>query len=179
MTDSDTRTELWATIPGCSSYEVSSRGNVRSVDRTLANGRRLRGQMLALRFSTRGYPQTNLRTDGGKPVTKEVHGLMMAALTARYEPGNAQPPGTQVRHWNDVSDDNRWAPGGEANCGPGKPGNLIWGTPKEQWDDKLRNVPLPLATAPRWSRRVADYAGSLLRRARSVTTGLSQGRRSL
>jgi hypothetical protein len=178
MTDSDVQTELWARIPGFSSYEVSSRGRVRSVDRRLANGRRQPGKDLALRFSTRGYPQTNLVDDEGTPRTREVHGLMMPALTAAYEPENAQPPGTQVRHWNDVSDDNRWAPGGEDACDRGE-GNLIWGTPKQQWDDKLRNVPLPLASSPRWSRRVADYAGSLLRRARSVTTGLSQGRRSL
>ena len=33
--------------------------------------------------------------------------------------------------WSDLSTDNRWAPGGEMNCGPGKPGNLVCGTPKE------------------------------------------------
>jgi hypothetical protein len=137
----------------------------------------VKGRMLSLRLSTRGYPQTNLRTDEGKPVTKEVHGLMMPALTAAYEPLNVQPPGTQVRHWNDISDDNRWAPGGEDACRRGA-GNLIWGTPKEQWNDKLRNTPTPLATAPTWSRRVADYVGSLIRRSRRVTSGRATGRRS-
>ena len=51
--------------------------------------------------------------------------------------------------------------GGEANCGPGKPGNLVYGTPKENAADKLRNVPLPLATRRSPSRRVADYVRAL------------------
>ena len=177
-TDSDVRVEKWATPIGFSSYQASNgqpdgNGKVRSVDRTLGNGRRQPGQELSIGLSTRGYPKTTLRRDDGKPVTIEVHALQMLAFVGEC------PPGQQVRHYNDVPTDNRWAPGGAANCGHGKPGNLVHGTPKDQWDDKLRNVPTPLASSPSWSRRVADYAGSLLRRARSVTTGLSQGRRSL
>jgi hypothetical protein len=101
----------------------------------------------------------NLTADDGTRQTREVHALVMAAFEGPC------PPGRQVRHWNDIPTDNRWAPGGEAACGPGLPGNLVYGTPKQQWDDKLRNVPAPLATHRHWSRRVTDYVGSLLRRA--------------
>ena len=163
MTASDERTQVWKAIPEFSSYEASDgqpdgRGEIRSVDRTLAGGRRCKGRVLALRLSTRGYPQVNLTDDDGIRQTREVHALQMAAFEGPC------PPGRQVRHWNDIPTDNRWAPGGEANCGPGKPGNLVYGTPKQQWDDKLRNVPAPLATRRHWSRRVTDYVGSLLRR---------------
>jgi hypothetical protein len=158
VTASDERTETWQSIPGFSSYEASDRGGIRSVDRVLAGGRRCKGQVLAQRLSTRGYPQVNLNADDGTRQTREVHALMMAAFEGPC------PPGRQVRHWNDVPTDNRWAPGGEANCGPGRPGNLVYGTPKQQWDDKLRNVPAPLATRRHWSRRVTDYLASRLGR---------------
>jgi hypothetical protein len=156
-------TEAWKPIPDFSSYEVTDGqphgyGQVRSVDRTLAGGRRCKGQLIAQRPSTRGYPQVNVTDDDGTRQTREVHALQMAAFEGPC------PPGRQVRHWNDIQTDNRWAPGGEAACGPGKPGNLVYGTPKQQWDDKLRNVPAPLATHRHWSRRVTDYVGSLLRR---------------
>ena len=115
------------------------------------------GKALAQRPSTRGYPQVNLNADDGTRQTREVHaddGGVRGPVT----------PGRQVRHWNDIPTDNRWAPGGEANCGPGRPGNLVYGTPKQQWDDKLRNVPAPLATRRHWSRRVTDYLASRLGR---------------
>ena len=157
MTASDERTETWKAIPGFSSYEASDRGGIRSVDRVLAGGRRCKGQVLAQRLSTRGYPQVNLNADDGTRQTREVHALMMAAFEGPC------PPGRQVRHWDDDPQHNVWAPGGEEACRRGE-GNLIYGTPKQQWDDKLRNVPAPLATRRHWSRRVTDYVGSLLRR---------------
>jgi hypothetical protein len=151
------RTEMWKAIPGFSSYEASDRGQVRSVDRVLAGGRQCTGRVLAQRLSTRGYPQVNLNADDGIRRTREVHALMMVAFEGPC------PPGWQVRHWDDDPQHNVWAPGGEDACRRGE-GNLIYGTPKQQWDDKLRNVPPPLATRRNWSRRVASYVGSPLRR---------------
>jgi hypothetical protein len=157
MTVSDERPEMWKVIPGFSSYEASDRGQVRSVDRVLAGGRRCKSQLIAQRLSTRGYPQVNLNDDDGIRRTREVHALIMAAFEGPC------PPGRQVRHWNDIPTDNRWAPGGEEGCRRGE-GNLVYGTPKQQWDDKLRNVPAPLAKRRYWSRRVTDYVRSPRRR---------------
>ena len=153
MTDSDVRVETWAVIPGYFG-ELTSDGRVRSVDRVLAsNGRRVKGGELAQTVTNRGYVQVKLYDAQGVRQTRTVHTLMMLTFEGPC------PPGKQVRHWNDVPTDNRWAPGGEASCGPGKPGNLVYGTPKEQWDDKLRNA----APEPSLSRRVVNYVGSLLR----------------
>jgi NUMOD4 motif len=148
MTANDPAAGSWKPIPGFSFYEASTgqpdgRGEIRSVDRTLPGGRRCKGQVLAARLSNSGYPQVNLRDDQGARQTRPVHSLMMLAHEGPC------PPGKQVRHYNDISDDNRWAPGGEANCGPGKPGNLIYGTPKQNRDDRHRNSPPAPKPPPR------------------------------
>jgi hypothetical protein len=158
------RTEAgtWAPCgPPFSSYEATDgqpdgRAQVRSIDRVLAGGRRCKGQRIAQSLSTRGYPRVTIRDDDGVRHTIEVHALVMMA----HEPGPCPPAFYQVRHWNDVSTDNRWAPGGEAAILAGGPGNLVYGDAKQQWDDKLRNRPSP----PSWSRRVKNYLASRLKR---------------
>jgi hypothetical protein len=164
MTASDVQAGTWAPCgPPFTSYEASDGqpdgfARVRSVDRTLAGGRRCKGQRIAQSLSTRGYPKVTIRDDDGNRVTIEVHALVMMA----HEPG-PRPPGAQVRHWNDESTDNRWAPGGEAAILAGGPGNLVYGDAKQQWDDKLRNRPSP--PQPRsLSRRVANGVRAFLRR---------------
>jgi hypothetical protein len=171
VTASDARAGTWAPCGHpFSSYEVSDgqpdgRARVRSVDRRLAGGRRCKGQEIAQSLSTRGYPRVSIRADAGNRVTIEVHALVMMA----HEP-EPRPPDAQVRHWNDVSTDNRWAPGGEAAILAGGPGNLVYGDAKQQWDDKLRNrTPAEQAAftgrhIPSRSRRVAGNWLSRLKR---------------
>jgi len=140
----------WKDLPGFTGYQSATApipgtlDQVRSVER-FVNGRRYRGVVIASRLSTRGYPQVTIPGDDGKLHTIAVHALVMLAHEGPC------PPGLQVRHWNDDPLDNRWAPGGEDGCRAGA-GNLVYGTPKEQWQDKLRNRPSP----PRRSRGVTS-----------------------
>lgn len=158
MTASDVQagTWWWKPVPGyfC---EVSNWGEARSVDRVLGNGRRVKGTPLSVTISNRGYVLVKVYDHDGVRQTKTMHSLQMLAFEGPC------PPGKQVRHWNDIGDDNRWAPGGEAGCRAGL-GNLVYGDEKQQWQDKLRNRPEPLVTHRSWARRAVDYAASRLRR---------------
>lgn len=60
-------------------YEVSSSGDVRSVDRLDPAGRRRLGQMRIPQVGKRGYPVINLRKDG-KTFSKKVHHLVALAF---------------------------------------------------------------------------------------------------
>lgn len=111
---------------GFSAYQASDHGEVRSVDRTHADGRRLRGRVLKSRPARNGYLLVDLTDDTGKVWTRTVHSLVMLAHAG--PPG----PGQQVRHLDDDPLNNRWAP----VC---PPGNLVYGTPGENAQDKFRN----------------------------------------
>ena len=157
MTASDVATwkpGTWKPVRGFTGYEARDRGAIRSTDRVTC-GRQCKSVVLATRLSTRGYPQVNVRGDDGRMRTIAVHQLVMLA----FEEGPC-PAGMEVRHWNDDPLDNRWAPGGEAGCRAGL-GNLVYGTPKQNAADKLRNRPSPPART-RWSRRVVGYVASRL-----------------
>jgi hypothetical protein len=91
-------------------WGASSLGNVRTVDRTLASGRRVGGKVLAQRPDKDGYPTVKL---GGKPVRVAV--LVQLAW--------AGPP--VVRHLNGDRSDSR-------------PGNLVYGSWVENEGDKKR-----------------------------------------
>ena len=153
----------WNPIRGFGGYEAWDRGAIRSTDR-IVKGRRYKSVVLATRISNRSYELVNVRDDDGNVRTCTVHTLMMLAF--EEEPC---PPGMEVRHWNDDPLDNRWAPGGEAGCRAGL-GNLVYGTPKQNAADKLRNRPQSQpVTRLRWSRRVTAavrHAASRLRRRR-------------
>jgi hypothetical protein len=156
MTASDVRAGTWAPVgPPYSSYEATPgrpgvRGEIRSVDRTV-KGRRYKSVTLAQRKPGK-YWQVNAVSDDGKVQTVAVHTLIMLAHEGPC------PPGKQVRHFDDDPDHNWWAPGGEAACRRGE-GNLVYGTPRDQWDDKLRNRP-----SPSLARAVARHVASLVRR---------------
>lgn len=111
--------ETWLRVPDWRSYEVSDGGNVRSVDRVLADGRHCGGVTLTAKPDAHGYPRVTLR-DGNRRKTVKVHVLVMAAFTGPC------PEGQQVRHWNDNPLDNTL-------------GNLVYGTPKDNAEDKKRN----------------------------------------
>ena len=147
----------WTAVPGyyCEVTDGQPVGNgqVRSIDRiVLAGGARCAGAdpCRSGLYHPRLPAGRTCTTTQGNRQTIEVHSLMMLA----YE--GPCPPGKQVRHYNDVSTDNRWAPGGEANCGPGKPGQLVYGTPKENIADGMRNNP----PAPKLPPRLCEPHGN-------------------
>lgn len=156
---------MWSPpIPGYSSCIAGDRGDIASIDRTLPDGRRRTGQVLKSRASNRPtgpgakYRLMNVTDDDGQRQTCTVHWLQMLAFEG---PAAA---GEQTRHYNDVPDDNRWAPGGEANCGPGKPGNLVRGTQPQNEADKARNAEMArllemgrLVRAPRPQSRLRRW----------------------
>ena len=78
------------------------------------------------------------------------------------------PPGKQVRHYDDDPDHNWWMPGGEAAIVAAGVGGLMYGTPKEQWQDKVRNrIPVTVSEIvpePRRSRWVRFNLASRIRR---------------
>jgi hypothetical protein len=149
MTDSDSPLEKWEpferweTIPGFSSYQASTLGGVRSVDRTLADGRARKGQRIATRVSNKGYILLNLVDDNGVRQTMTLHRVILATFDGEC------PPGQQARHLDDDPTHNSWAPGATREERMAAGGNLMYGTPPEQYTDKLSNgtaPPLPPAT---------------------------------
>jgi hypothetical protein len=158
MTASDVHTEVWRPIGhGFSAYQASNRGRVRSVDRTLAGGRRCKGVVLRTRVSNRGYALVNVRDDYGTVQTRTVHTLVMLAFVG------LPPRGLETRHLDDDPLNNRWAPGHEkASRAAG--GNLIYGTPAQNAADKIRNAAPLRRRDRRWSQRVMTTVRHWLRR---------------
>lgn len=95
----------WADIEGFPGYQVSSCGNVRSLDRVVVQGhktkgsveRRFKGKLLTPRRARNGYEMVML---GAGSKNHLVHRLVAAA----FIPGDTQ---LQVNHKNGVRDDNR------------------------------------------------------------------------
>lgn len=126
--------ECWRPVPGYEGlYEVSNLGRVRSLDRDVvimmpggwktASGRTVRhyrGKVLRQTIGDHGYPYVTL-SNAGVQTHHQVHVLMLTAFD------RPRPPGQEGRHLNDIKTDNRW------------PGNLAWGTRKENFADRLRN----------------------------------------
>lgn len=92
--------ERWRPIPGHRGYEASSEGRVRSVARTLRDGRPAGGVVLAQQADRDGYRTVKIR---GKGVRVNV------AVQLAF----AGPP--EVRHLDGDRENNR-------------PGNLAWGS---------------------------------------------------
>jgi hypothetical protein len=148
MTASNVPAEVWRPIGhGFTAYQASDLGQIRSVDRTLAGGRRCKGIVLKTRVSNRGYLLVNLRDDYGVVQTRTVHTLVMLAF--------AGPPraGLETRHLDDDPLNNRWAPGGE-KVSREHGGNLVYGTPAQNAADKIRNAAPPPSRRRRWSQSV-------------------------
>ena len=126
---------LWGPLSkyGFSAYEASDYGEVRSIDRVAPDGRRLRGRVLKPRIPSNGYPTVNLTDDTGVVRTRTVHSLVMLAHVGEC------PDGQQVRHLDDNPLNNRWAPGATDDEVRANGGNLVYGTPPENAEDKFRN----------------------------------------
>lgn len=104
-------TERWKDIPGHKGYQASSLARIRSVPRTLADGRKAGGTVLAQQDDKDGYPTVKLSR-------KRVRVSVIVQLAF------AGPP--EVRHLD--SD--------RQNC---KPENLAYGSKVENEQDKAEN----------------------------------------
>ena len=125
--------ERWRPIPGHRGYEASSEGRVRSVARTLRDGRAAGGVVLVQQEDRDGYRTVKL---GARRVRVNV--AVQLAFAGRPE----------VRHLD----------GNRENNGPG---NLAWGSRTENEQDKKRgrkqeervdtngcSRPFPVGTSP-------------------------------
>lgn len=115
--------EAWRPVAEVPGYEVSDRGRVRSVARTVArsNGipQRVAARVLAPHTSTTGYRAVRLCRDG-RPIPRKVHALVAAAFIG------PRPEGLEVRHLNGDRLDNRAE-------------NLAYGTRSENMRDAVRH----------------------------------------
>lgn len=64
--------EEWRAVAGSDRYEVSSFGQVRSLDHTTADGRRIKGRVLRLYKMPNGYMQVSLGADAKRYVHRLV-----------------------------------------------------------------------------------------------------------
>lgn len=103
--------EQWRQIPGWDYYEVSDQGRIRA-----ARSKRLR----KLDKDRHGYPVIKLCAGRGMRRKIAVHQLVLAAFVG------PRPPSCEVRHLNDIRDDNRLS-------------NLAFGTRSENMYDAVRN----------------------------------------
>lgn len=110
--------EIWARVVGhADAYEVSNYGRVRSLPRTLPDGRRWRRRLMAPQVVAGGHIAVNLTHP---TTTRLVHQLVLESFVG------ARPEGTESLHWNDIPSDNRLS-------------NLRWGTRSENLHDAVRN----------------------------------------
>jgi NUMOD4 motif/HNH endonuclease len=110
--------ERWADIPHAPGYQASTEGRVRSLDRTLTDGRTAGGVLLRQRRDRKGYWCVSL-VIAGERKTLRVHLLVKVAHTG-------PPRGRQVRHKDDDKDNNRLS-------------NLKYGTARQNAQDRERN----------------------------------------
>lgn len=117
-------TERWEGIPGWEHYEVSSLGRVRSLARSWikANGVRITIATNVLKgwIGDGGYPRVSLHDSSGVSRQRHVHSLVALAFLG------PRPEGQEVRHLNDVSDDNRLE-------------NIAYGTSRQNKLDMVAN----------------------------------------
>lgn len=110
--------ETWRSIPSYEgSYEVSNCGNVRSLDRFLADGRRRKGQVLKPFISGRPpgkdgrkegrYLYVELGVTGGKRKAFPVHKLVALAFLGGPEDGQEVCHGDRGR-WDNSVENLRW-----------------------------------------------------------------------
>lgn len=114
----------WLPVTGWEGYyEVSSEGEVRSLDRyvTLSNGgkRRYKGKRLSPGVNRHGYPTVAL-TRPGKRQTMKVHRMVLTAFVGPC------PDGMEACHNNGDRGDARLA-------------NLRWDTPSNNQRDRRRH----------------------------------------
>lgn len=114
---------IWVPIEGWPYYEITPYGDIRSVDRYLVNrrGQRkfYRGQILKPYLTIEGYLSVQLCDDAGK-LDKSIHVLVCSTFHGDC------PDGMNCRHLDDNKINNYYE-------------NLMWGTPKQNMQDAIRN----------------------------------------
>ena len=85
--------ERWLPVAGFPGYEVSDQGNVRSMPRKGADGRRLGGRTLRPRPTPTGYLRVGLCLDR-EVVDRYIHQLVAEAFLG------PRPEGMDVAHWD-------------------------------------------------------------------------------
>ena len=106
--------EVWEDIPGFNGrYQVSNMGRVKSFCGISPGGGRILKPWL---FTKKKYWQVSL----GSKIRRSVHALVLEAFVGPC------PEGMECRHLNGNGRDNRLS-------------NLKWGTPKENYQDKVRH----------------------------------------
>lgn len=112
--------EEWRPVVGYEgSYEVSTGGLVRSVDRLNPLGQRVRSRVLKLRRLPNGRPRVSLSRDG-RSVDAYTYRLVLEAFVGPC------PVGMEALHWDDDVNNNTL-------------GNLRWGTRTDNMRDMSRN----------------------------------------
>ena len=117
--------ETWKPVVGYEGlYEVSDQGRIRSLPRAVvrSDGRtmRLKGKVLACAPNNTGYRTVILNKAGTRPKSTFVHRVVLETFEGPPPEGK-----TQVLH----------GPGGKLD---NSPGNLRWGTPLENEQDKRK-----------------------------------------
>jgi len=95
--------EIWQALPGVPGVEISTFGNVRTLDRLVSSEKMTRftkGRVLKQQHNTLGYLQVNIIVDG-KRITKKVHRLVAQAFIPNPDSLS------DVNHKNCIRDDNR------------------------------------------------------------------------
>jgi hypothetical protein len=111
--------EHWRPVVGYEGfYEVSDRGQVRSLDRVVGH-KQLKGRILRPAPNGGGHLAVALCKNGSQS-TKKVHSLVAEAFIG------PRPDGMEVRHGRNGKLDNSLA-------------NLCYGTPKQNGEDKVRD----------------------------------------
>lgn len=124
MADDQPTNERWLPVVGYEGlYEVSDRGNLRSLDRVVNCGygatRTMRGRRIGGKIHPQGYHYATLCKFGDEQTVK-IHRLVLAASVGPC------PEGQLVRHLNGNPVDN-WLE------------NLAYGTPLENSEDQRRH----------------------------------------
>lgn len=115
--------EEWRPVVGYEGlYEVSDQGRVRSLPRTLRDGRRLKGRVLKPGVS-RPYGHLSVSFSVDFNITQHsVHRLVLTAFVGKAP----SPEQDNALHWDGDPTNNT-------------PGNLRWGTKKENAGDSMRH----------------------------------------
>jgi len=115
--------EKWKGIAGFPNYEVSNRGQVRSLPRLAKcrrNGVRSVAGKILKQYKAKGYPCASLIKDG-RSRSFAVHRLVLDAFR-----GPKSSPLMVCRHLDGIRTNNRIS-------------NLVWGTNQENSDDRHRH----------------------------------------
>lgn len=142
--------EVWRPVVGHGdAYEVSDHGRVRSVDRTLPDGRRWKARPISLHRTADGHAAVNLTMPKS---VRLVHHLVLESFVG------PRPDGAEGLHWDDDGENNHV-------------NNLRWGTRSENLTDAVRNE------RHKWAKRTHCAHKHLLRTPNLVRADLSRDNR--